>query len=46
MLEGPITEETKGHKYYIAEEYNAQEVPVTDKLAIVGVTDRHLSTAI
>ena len=46
MLEGPITEETKGHKFYIAEEYSADEIPVTDKLGIVGVTDRFKATAI
>ena len=38
-LRGPIIDKDTGHDYYLAEEYSGYEVPVTDKLVLVGVTD-------
>ena len=38
-LRGPITNETTGSDYYIAEEYSGCDVPVKEKLAVVGITD-------
>ncbi|MHC4395619.1 MAG: hypothetical protein ACYS1A_08180 [Planctomycetota bacterium] len=39
QVRGPITENTTGNDYYLAEEFSAEDVPVKEKLALVLVTD-------
>jgi len=43
-MTGPIVSEVTGYRYFISEEFSAYEVPVKEKLHVVGITD--LSTAV
>ena len=38
-MTGPIVSEVTGNRYFISEEYSAYEVPVKEKLHVVGITD-------
>ena len=43
-MQGPIISEVTGVRYFISEEFSAYEVPVKEKLHVVGITD--LNTAV
>lgn len=38
-MKGPITDVQNNNDYYIAEEYSGNDVPVLEKLIVVGITD-------
>lgn len=38
-MKGPITDVANNNDYYIAEEYSGNDVPVAEKLIVVGITD-------
>lgn len=38
-MRGPITDVANGNDYYLAEEYSGNDVPVAEKLIVVGITD-------
>lgn len=43
-MKGPITDVQNNNDYYIAEEYSGNDVPVTAKLIVIGITDLNTAT--
>jgi len=38
-IKGPVINENTGDEHYIADQFSASDVPVREKLAVVGITD-------
>jgi hypothetical protein len=43
-MRGPVIDENTGEDHYLAEQFSASDVPVPDKLSVVGITDLNTVT--